>query len=326
MIRTFRKLSSALVVALAMALVGCDSMIYEDLTDCPQEVTFHMFRQTPCDGTVRYYPQEIKDVHIFAFDQTNTLVRKFSASNLVLTPDYRLTVPFDIQGKFTFVAWGSDSIDCYKTSDFTEGVTTKSELIESLTHPAGRVDEMPSRLFFGQYGDSLTRDYKAKSGSHLDTLGLNMLEYTYRLTVNIYGLDSTKTYKVYITDNNDAYDFDGHMLTGRPEFAYNAEPDRYGTLLSSSFTTLQLTEGGNSRLIVYNETDDKEVYNAKLVDDLIMFRGGRTLPPYSLDCKHDFNIHLWLEKDPVVTTDTYMVVRAIIDDWNVITRSVTPRG
>lgn len=94
------------IMLLACYLIGCDSAVFDNLSDCPQGVNFHFYSQTPCEQFPNY-PSDIRQVRVFAFDEKDVLVSEFSDKKAVLSADYSLPVTLRHTGKLTFVAWGA---------------------------------------------------------------------------------------------------------------------------------------------------------------------------------------------------------------------------
>ena len=79
------------IMLLACCLIGCDSAVFDNLSDCPQGVNFHFYSQTPCEQFPNY-PSDIRQVRVFAFDEKDVLVSEFSDKKAVLSADYSLPV------------------------------------------------------------------------------------------------------------------------------------------------------------------------------------------------------------------------------------------
>ena len=72
------------IMLLACCLIGCDSAVFDNLSDCPQGVNFHFYSQTPCEQFPNY-PSDIRQVRVFAFDEKDVLVSEFSDKKAVLS-------------------------------------------------------------------------------------------------------------------------------------------------------------------------------------------------------------------------------------------------
>lgn len=301
---------------------GCNSWIYDDLSGCPNELVFQFYRQSPCE-TQPYYPNNIREVRVFAFNKEQVLTEQYSISNVTLRGDYHFATTISQQGDYSFVAWGAESFDDYHFSQYQKGVTTRSELLLALQRQGSNSDGKLKPLYFSQLFKPVCLCYPEGAGTHRDTVALNMQELTNRVNLTVYGLAANKEYRIFIEDNNDVYDFNGQIVEGRPTFEYLSPQDLNSTVYRCRFTTLKLEEHRGTRLVIYDETEEKEVFSTLLVDELIMYRGIFGEPPYSLECDHDFNVLVWLEPS-AVGTGTYMAVQAVVNDWNVVKQVVTP--
>ena len=80
----------AFILLSAYCLIGCDFAVFDDLVSCPQGVSFHFYRQTPCEQFPNY-PSDIRQVRVFAFDANGVLVGEFSDKKVLLSADYSLS-------------------------------------------------------------------------------------------------------------------------------------------------------------------------------------------------------------------------------------------
>lgn len=300
-------------------MYSCDSMIYDDLSECPQGVNFGFYTQTPCESGPSY-PAAIKQVRVFAFDENNVLVEEYSANNIALSADYLLETPFYQIGTFTFVAWGGEDLSTYDFTQFTKGTTTKQQMLLSMKRQGEQVSVHPLPLYYGASAQSLVINDRTNLGSIFDLVSLNMQELTNRVRFTIHGLSKTDNYSVVITDDNSKYDLDGDFATDT-RFDYITDIRRDGDMLKADFTLMKLAEGRDTRLTITNITTGKVVYSVDLVDDIIMYRGDSGEPPYSLECDHDFNIIIVFEPNPE-SPETYMLLNIKVNDWNVVTRPI----
>lgn len=307
-------------ILLMLITAGCDDLIYDDLSECPQGVHFRFYRQTPCEDSP-FYPSEIRQIRLFAFDENNVLVEEFSVNNALLTADYLLTTPFNRMGTFTFVAWGGTDLASYQISDYQVGSTTKEQMLLMLQREADRITTQPGSLFYG-VSEPLTIADKSDMGSFFDLVSINMQELTNRVRFTIHGLTSENSYSVVITDDNGNYDFDGNFAPDSP-FDYIRPLQRDGEVLKTDFILMKLAEGGETHLTITNTTTGKVIYSVDLVDDIIMSRYESGEPPYRLECDHDFNVMIVFERLPEEEIkETYMMISIWVNDWNVVSRDI----
>lgn len=307
------------ILVLSFISTGCDNLIYDDLSDCHQGVDFAFYTQTPCESGPSY-PAVIEQVRIFAFDSNNVLAEVFEDKNAILSSDYFLRTYFNKVGTFTFVAWGGADLDSYNFSSFEKNKTTKDQMFVSLKRQSAEFAEKAQPLYYG-VSNPLTITNRADMGSIFDYVKINLQELTNRLSFNIQGLSKVSEYSVTITDDNGVYDFNADFA---PDSRFNYITDVYhndGNLLAN-FSIMKLAENRNARLTIKNKTTGKIVYEVNLIEDLIMYTGDSgQAPPYSLECDHDFVIVIKFEGNPEAL-ETYMLLKVVVNDWNVITRPV----
>ncbi|WP_075555578.1 FimB/Mfa2 family fimbrial subunit [Parabacteroides timonensis] len=307
------------IMLLACCLIGCDSAVFDDLSGCPQGVNFHFYSQTPCEQFPDY-PSDIRQVRIFAFDEKDVLVGEFSDKKAVLSADYSLPVTLRYMGKLTFVAWGGYDLEAYDFSSFKDGVTTKQEMWVALRLKDRRISSMPGPLYVGLA--SLSLENWDDMGSVYERVSFNMRELTYRVHFTIRSIPDLfpmdEDFIIKIEDDNGVYDFNGQIaFCERFEYVAEARRDAEGGV-KADFTLMKLEEGRNALVSLVNKTTGETLYTAKLVDDIIMFRGDSGEPPYSLECEHDFPITLKLKYEK----STWTLVQATVLDWNVVSRPV----
>ena len=309
----------AFILLSAYCLIGCDFAVFDDLVSCPQGVSFHFYRQTPCEQFPNY-PSDIRQVRVFAFDEKDVLVSEFSDKKAVLSADYSLPVTLRHTGKLTFVAWGGRDLEAYDFSGFKEGVTTKREMWVALRLKDRRVSSASGPLYVGLVSISL--ENRENLGSVYERVSFNMRELTYRVHFTIKSIPDPfpmdEKFVIRIEDDNGVYDFNGQIaLCERFEYVAEATRDTEG-VLKADFTLMKLEEGRNTLVSLVNKTTGEILYTANLVDDIIMFRGDSGEPPYSLECDHDFPITLKLKYEK----ETWTLVQATVLDWNVVSRPV----
>ena len=314
-----RMLYVLFIIGCLLSAMSCDSLIYDDLSECPHGVNFSFYKQTPCESGPSY-PSAIKQVRIFAFDENNLLVEEYSTGNLALSADYLLETPFYKIGKFTFVAWGGEDLSTYDFTQFTKGTTTKQQMLLSMKRQSDQVSQHPLPLYYGASAQPLVINDRTNLGSVFDLVSFNMQELTNRVRFTLHGLSKTDTYSVVITDDNSKYDFDGNFAPDT-RFDYITDVRLDGNMLKADFTLLKLAEGRDTRLTITNTTKGKVVYSVNLIDDIIMYRGDSGEPPYTLECHHDFNVIVVFDQIPE-SQDTYMLLNIKVNDWNVVTRPI----
>jgi len=317
--RLFQAYKFLAVLLLMIFPSGCDKMIYDDLSECPQGVNFAFYTQTPCESGPSY-PKAIKQVRVFAFDENEVLVEEYTATGLALSAGYLLETSFYKIGKFTFVAWGGEDLSTYDFSQFIRGTTTRKQMFLSMKKQAGKVSTHPLPLYYGASPEPLVITDRTNIGSVFDLVSFNMQELTNRIRFTIHGLSKEDTYNMVITDDNGNYDFNADYAPDT-RFDYTSPVHRDGDMLKADFTVMKLAEGRDSHFTLINTTTGKVIYSVDLVDDIIMYRGDSGEPPYRLECDHDFNIISDVQPNPEAQT-TYMLTGIIVNHWNEVKRPV----
>lgn len=299
-------------------ITGCDSVLYDDLSDCPQGVNFGFYSQTPCESGKKY-PAEISQVRVFVFDENNVMVEEFAMSDIKISADFWIQTSFNRVGTFTFVAWGGTDLSTYDFTPFKKGETKKNELFVAMQRQSDKFNDTLSPIYWGE-APPLTIEDRTNMGSVFDWVTFNMQVLTNRINITIHGLSENDNYSVTITDDNGVYDFNGDFAYDT-RFDYITSVRRDGKMIKANFTVMKLGEKRNPRLTITNLSTGKVVYEVNMVDDLIMYRGDSGEPPYKLECDHDFNIIIVFNGNPE-TPETYILMNVKVNDWNVITRPV----
>ena len=171
------------VFALGTIFWGCDSLIYNDLADCPQGVYVKFYSMTPCavDST---FIGNVSSLTIFAFDEEGKLVASVNQQNVDLSRDFEVLMPVS-NGYFSFVAWtGVDEGFTRKT--YSSGITTKKDVmlaINSTNNIAARLSRV-QRIWQGESSIVFLPDPK-KTGSLYKQTAINLHELTNRVKVTV---------------------------------------------------------------------------------------------------------------------------------------------
>ncbi len=178
----YLQLRTLLLLALAAVwFTACDSTIYDDEGDC--SVVYKVrFRYDMNLKWADAFANEVKSVHLYAYDQEGTLVWQREESGSLLGQEgYAMTL--DLQpGKYHLVAWCGLSNDGSRPESFTvPGVTEGEKNMEWLkaTLNHGRTDDgramSDSRLWSLYHGETdveILSDDEAEPGTYYETLSL----------------------------------------------------------------------------------------------------------------------------------------------------------
>lgn len=302
-----------LILFSLLAMFNSCQWIDDDLSDCPQQLTLKFARKTACD-TQRYFPSDIKNLRVYLFDEDEKLLETVSRDDITLTANYDITLPYRSRGVNTVVAWADQYDEDYSITDSEKATTKLSDM--QLKMKAVPDNRHLSVLYHGL--SKFERQESDDRGSIIDTVWCDMQQITNRLHIQVFGLPEQQDFDIRLHDDNDAYDFRADIIPGRPEFVTTAPTMKHDKVRRLDTTVMKLTEGGHTRLAIYDYIAEKEIFSINLVDDLLMYRDQFGNPPYNLECDHDFNIVIVMDKD--VKFGTWMMISAVVNEWNVVQR------
>ncbi len=281
---------------------GCDSMIYDEMLDCPQGVYLKFYAKTPCDVDT-LYPADIKKVNVYVFDSENKFVAEYEASNVTLSSDYEFLVPIYPHGTYSFIAWAGIN-EHYGLQNLKQGSTTKEELLLSLKQTAGIAENLNgTSLYVGNSVDVTLPDPEIVRGAYYAHIPLGMTRYTNHIEVIVEGIAIPQNYHVEINMRNGDYAMNGNMLPAGELLQYPAEYTYGDRVLSAEFTTLKLESGFDDRIILMGK-ENKILYDEELLATLLL-----QVPDVNLNCDHDFVIRF------KVVEETYAVTEVWVNNW-----------
>ena len=292
------------IFALGAILGSCDSLIYDDLKDCPQGVYVKFYSMTPC-GVDSLYPAGIRNLNVYAFNENDILVAQQQVSNVTLSSQYKMLIPLIGKGAFTFIGWANVD-NSYQFWDVKEGVTTKRDLLLKLNQTADLTDK---KLYMGE-GQAVSLPDPAEMGSYYGYSAVNLLEITNRIKVILQGVPHASDFSAEIVSRNGSYQLNGAMPLNSDLINYPSHEsvDAADTILTANFTTLKLQTGYDSELVLKSKTIGNELYHGDLLGTLLLRN-----PQVNLECDHDFVIKF-------VYTDkchcgTHVVTDIFVNDW-----------
>src|SRR5690554_4404401 len=125
--------------ALGTVLWGCDSLIFDDISDCPQGVYVKFYSMKPCDLDSTFVG-DVPSLILFAFDKNDILVTSVTKEDATLSIDYELFMPV-ADGAFSFVGWaGYDGK--FTLGTFINGVTTKKDVMLTLKSASSVAEQL----------------------------------------------------------------------------------------------------------------------------------------------------------------------------------------
>lgn len=303
------------VFALGTIFWGCDTLIYDDLADCPQGVYVKFYSMTPCavDST---FIGDVSSVTVFAFDQEDKLVSSVNQQNVSLTRDFEVLMPVS-DGYYSFIAW-SGVDESFTRRTFSSGTTTKKDVmlaIKSTNSIATRLSNS-QRIWQGESPIVFLPNPK-ETGSVYKHTAINLRELTNHIKV-IIELDPTikkftpQDLAVAISSANGTINIDGSMPLNSPILSYPIQNTAYtSNSVTWDFSTLELVTGYSNNLKISYPAENQEIFNGDLIASILLRakEGG-----VNLNCENDFTIKFVL-KDYCAECWTHFSCSIYVNDW-----------
>ncbi len=307
--------------ALGTIFWGCDSLIYDDLADCPQGVYVKFYSMTPC-ATDSTFLGSVPSLTLFAFDETDRLVTSVTQSNVTLSRDYEVLMPVS-DGSFTFIGWAGVN-DKFTVSSFTNGTTTKKDVMLKLNATSGVAASLEGTQLWQGESPAVYLPDPAKYGTLYKHTSINLREITNRVKV-IAEFDKltmkdydTKALHVEVSSVNGTLRIDGSMPINETALTYPfAGPAYADNLVTWDYSTLALKTGYNNKLHIFytgNKEEGETVFNGDLIAMILLAaQNGKA----NLDCDNDFTIKVLIkdycvecwENNPAFSCSIY------VNDW-----------
>lgn len=303
--------------ALGTIFWGCDSLIFDDLSDCPQGVYVKFYSMTPCELDSTFIG-DVSSLTLFAFDENDKLVTYVTQQNPTLSRDYEVLMPVQ-NGNFSFIAWVGIN-DRFTLGTFTNGVTTKKEVMLTLKSSSGLAEQLNGVEVWQGESPVVFLPDPIEFGSLYKHTAINLLEVTNRIEVAV-EFDSatmkdydTNELHVDVSSANGVLRIDGTMPHNSPALNYpSLEPVRDEHSAIWNYTLLDLATGYDNKLHIYYTGNDEEetVFNGDLIAMILLAanEGG-----VNLECDNDFEIKV-LIKDYCVECWTHFSCAIYVNNW-----------
>ena len=313
--------------ALGTIFWGCDSLIYDDLANCPQGVYVKFYSMTPC-ATDSTFLGSVASLTLFAFDENDRLVSSVTQQNVTLSRDYNVLVPVS-NGNFTFVAWAGVD-DNFTTGTFTNGTTTKKDVMLTLKSASGVAANLNGTKVWQGESPVVFLPDPADYASFYEYTAVNLQEVTNRVEL-IVEFDKESMEEKDITNlgaevsaANGTMLIDGAIASGKEALkyapaaapAYSVNETNGNRTVTWDYNLLDLRTGfSNNLYICYNDGDEAgSFFNGDLIGSILLTaeqKGG-----VNLDCENDFTIR-FVVRDACVACWTHMSCDIWINDWKV---------
>lgn len=298
---------------MALSILGvifgsCDSLIYDNLEDCPQGVYVKFYSMTPCDADSTFLG-EVGKLTLFAFDEQGLLAATHEEANANLTKDYEVLVPVR-HGTYTFVAWAGLN-DKFDVSDYKEGTTTRDDVMATLKSADGLAAQLgQDRVYQGQSRAVSLAD-PAIFGTEYKYTAVNLREMTNRVKLivevdhenTINKLPNANDIQVAVKSANGTVRVDGTTTRKATQLEYPARDTQLGSadVAEWNFSLMDLVTGlqNDLELSYYNEETEEVEYFfdetggvVDLIGMILLERLDNTSGGVSLACENDFEIKL----------------------------------
>ncbi len=246
-----------LLWALTLALGGC-SVVFDDLSDCPQGVTVRLWHDMPDE---RFEIPSSDRAVLLVFNADGTYRESYSVQegfNGTAAHTFQLTnLP---KGNYSFVGFRALR-DCFTADElgFMPGVTKRDEAVFRLQYTGGQVTQEPHHVFSSGYTEAqiITHD------EHFDVYMPQLTNIIVLRTVNMEPVADQFT--ISINDDNSNYYLDNSFAScGKFNYISNCTKDAQGQLCGR-LTIMRLASGRQPRLTVENTSDGSEFFSADLV-------------------------------------------------------------
>lgn len=301
-----------LVFTLGALLWGCDSLVYDDLKDCPQGVYVKFYTKTPCASDPAFIG-DVSHLHLFAFDDRGVLVSATSHKKVSLTGDYEVLVPVK-NGYFTIIGWAG--IDEHFTMPaFKEGVTTRKDVVLKMNTVNKKAGSLGThKLWHGESPVVLLRDPE-KYGSEYGRTSINMQEVTNRINVEVELHESIrknvepKNFSIEIKSANGTLNIDRSMPLKGDVLTYPGVVSYTENSVKSLYSLLDLKTGYNSTITIKDIKKNKVIWEGDLIGSILLKN-----PNVNLNCQHDFDVKFVI-KDKCLDCATYVCWSILVNNW-----------
>lgn len=318
--------------ALGTIFWGCDSLIYDDLADCPQGVYVKFYSMTPCASDSTFIGS-VTSLTVFAFDENDRLVTSITQNNVTVDRGFEVLMPVS-DGEFTFIAWAGID-DHFAKGSFTNGVTTKNDLMLTLNSTSSVAANLKgTKVWHGESSVVFLPDPKDYA-SYYEHTSINLSEVTNRVKLVVeFDKESMKEKDIQalsslVSSANGAMNINGAIqqnsesLTYDPATAptYDVNEENGNARVTWEYNLLDLKTGyANNLYISYKKGDEEgSFFNGDLIGSILLTaqqEGG-----VSLECENDFTIRFVL-KDACVACWTHLSCDIWVNDWPVHSYSI----
>lgn len=304
--------------ALGTIYWGCDSLIYDDLSDCPQGVYVKFYAMTPCESDSSFIGN-VASLTLFAFDENDLLVASESRLNVNLDRNFEVLVPVS-NGSFTFIAWAGVD-DKFTQRAFTTGNTTKTDVMLTLNAAAGVASDLYGTQVWQGKSPVVFLPDPDEYGSVYKQTAVNLREVTNRIELIIeFDSNSMQGYDLRelhteVSSANGALHIDATMPLKQDVLIYPSSTPTYNDNVAAwNYTMLVLKPGYDNNLRIWytgNVTEGETVFNGDLIAMILLAAVDGTT---NFDCDNDFTIRVVI-KDYCAECPTNFSCAIYVNDY-----------
>ncbi|MDO5663795.1 MAG: FimB/Mfa2 family fimbrial subunit [Bacteroidia bacterium] len=328
-----------LIVAFFLGVLfsSCDSVIYDDLSECPMGVYVSFYTLTPVGDTLTVFPQNNinQELNLMVFDSQGKLVHIIK-QQFPLAANQKVFVPIEKAGEYSFVAW-SGTPGSFSLTNASLG-SSKDAILAKLTRDANDniTADSPAHIFEGSfrthepefggkyinspnYGhNTVVFHDPAEYGSQFREILIGMKEITQQLTLTLKGasrlLTDVTDLKVSVIAKNGDYLLNGGIAPNGQVINYSGLIRVEGDDLKIDFLKLgKLFYGQDIKLrITFTQKNGVTFEREYSLIELIM------LDPKYKNETFDFSKHFFLE----LSFTYYLSAEGEVMNWTAVSRDV----
>ena len=325
-----------LATVVALMFSSCDSAIYDYEGDC--SVNYQVkFRYDMNMKFADAFPNAVKSVKLFAFDQSGTLVAieeesdasKLSKLDQFGNPGYFM--PLNVKpGTYDLIAWGGlgnqESFELLGNP--TIGVTKKADIQAKMRRADAVVDKDLNPLFHGMTTSVTLPD---EPGWHTTIVPLMKNTNTIRVVLQHLSLDEVdpNMFDFAITDNNGWMAYDNNLvedetLTYKPwrvdgvKAGIDADGENEVGAAIAEFTIGRMMESHKDTmfLTVFNKKKGEKVFSIPIIDYVMLVKGEYNQAMSNqeyLDRQDEYNMTFFLDE-----SERWVNAYIYINSWRVV--------
>lgn len=319
---------TALLIA-TLLLTSCSKWVFDDLATCPRGVYLHLYSQTDCQSSPTY-PEEVREVTLFLFDEQGRLAALQQESGLSLGEGKEVLVPLTADGAYRAVAWAGVDPQLFTTEAFTIGTTTIDDLYTTLREEA---DLRGHTVWQGATErDILLTPLREGETEQYVHASINLREQTNRITIIVDGLEHTDDVALSVTGGNVDYLHSGALREQGTLHSYPYEEERvessydpsmtrpneapgHNGKYTATLTTLRLESGRSTQLTLTGKESGKVLYRNDLYG-LIHVANEKSKGEVNVRCQNDFVIYLKVKRCPTCS-DGYSLAEIRVNNWGI---------